>query len=122
MHKGGARKAYLLLSLRMTAACMREKKNIKQLLNTVPSLAVTNKVGFGNNVLVKSILRHLNSYIIFLCKKIKYASKQHSQVQVFRSVCTILYIYIHHCTPRAAFVILLASSTSLPSASTPSKT
>lgn len=61
----------------------------------VPPLAVTYKVGFGNNTPVKYILRHLNCYIIFLCKKIKYASKQHSQVQVFRTVCMYNPVHIY---------------------------
>lgn len=98
------------------------KKKIKQLQNTVPSRAVTNKVGFGNNALVKYILRHFKQlYHIFLCKKIKYASKQRSQIQVFRTVSTILYIYTWLWNDRL-LVILLASSISLPSALTPSKT
>ena len=45
-------------------------KKIKQLQNTVPPLAVTNKGGFGNNALIKYILRHFKQlYHIFLCVK-----------------------------------------------------
>lgn len=40
-----------------------------------------NKVGFGNNTLVKYILRHLNSSIVFLCKKIKYVARQHHRYE-----------------------------------------
>lgn len=108
------------LSLSMTVSCIRGKKKINS--NIIPPLAATNKVYFGNNALVKYILRHLSRYIIFLCKKIKYSSKQDSQVQVFRMVCLYTPVHIYTTTESAPPVILLASSTSLPSALTPSKT
>lgn len=57
-----------LLSLTMTVPCIR-KRNIKQLQNTAPPLAVTNKVGFGNNALVKYIFKALQQLYHFLCVK-----------------------------------------------------
>lgn len=98
-----------------------KKKKRNKLRHTVPPLAVTNKVHWGSNALVKYIVRHLNRCVIFLCKKIKYASQQHSQGRVFRIICR--YPPVHMYTARArCFLILLAWSTSLPSALTPSKT